>query len=126
MAHSSQNTLLLPITLLIYLLATLANLGMTCQQQTLTLLIQFYAPSRVCALKEIFVGFTQSCLRVVSWWSVDIPLVVWGLCFGKVGWVISCLVGSVRGIVGRGHSVPRPTPVSVSSINAAIIYVPGG
>ena len=31
----------------------------------------------------------------------DIPLVVWGLCFGKVGGVISCLFGPV----GWGHSV---------------------
>jgi hypothetical protein len=27
----------------------------------------------------------------------DIPLVVWGLCFGKVGGIISCLFGPVRG-----------------------------
>ena len=27
----------------------------------------------------------------------DIPLAVWGLCFGKVGGVISCLFGPVRG-----------------------------
>ena len=68
----------------------------------------------------------QPCLRVVSWWYVDIPLVVWRLCFGKLGGVISCLVGPVGGIVGQGHSVPRPTRVSVSSIYAAIVYVLGG
>ena len=35
----------------------------------------------------------------------DIPLVVWGLCFCKVGGVMSFLFGPVRGIIGWGHSV---------------------
>ena len=35
----------------------------------------------------------------------DIPLVVWGLCFGKVGGVISFLFGPVGGVIGWGHSV---------------------
>ena len=35
----------------------------------------------------------------------EIPLVVWWLCFGKVGGVISCLFGPVQGIIGWGHSV---------------------
>ena len=50
----------------------------------------------------------------------DIPLVVWGLCFGKVGGVISCLFGPVRGYIRWGHSV------SASSIYAAVVYVSGG
>jgi hypothetical protein len=54
-------------------------------------------PSWAHAVEENFVGYTQPCLRVVSWWSVDIPLGVWGLCFGKVGGVIYCLVGPVWG-----------------------------
>ena len=32
----------------------------------------------------------------------DIPLVVWGLCFGKVGGVISFLFGPVRGFAISG------------------------
>ena len=32
----------------------------------------------------------------------DIPLVVWGLCFGKVGGVIPCLFGPVRGYLRMG------------------------
>ena len=35
----------------------------------------------------------------------DIPLVVWRLCFGKVGGVISFLFGPVRGYHWMGHSV---------------------
>jgi hypothetical protein len=31
----------------------------------------------------IFVGYARTCLRVASWWSADILLAVWGLCFGK-------------------------------------------
>ena len=49
-----------------------------------------------------FVGYTRPCLRVVSWWSVDIPLMVWGLSFGKLGWSYilpgwPCLVVSSNG-----------------------------
>jgi hypothetical protein len=49
----------------------------------------------------------------------DIPIVVWGLCFSKVGEVISCLFGPVR--VYRQMS-----PVSASSVYAAAVYVSGG
>ena len=39
----------------------------------------------------------------------DLPLVVWGLGFGKLGWVISFLFASCLalsgGIIGWGHSV---------------------
>ena len=56
-------------------------------------------------------GYTQPCLRVVSWWSVNVPLVVWGLCFGKVVGVISCLVGPVRGYPWTGPQCP-PIPPS--------------
>ena len=38
----------------------------------------------------------------------DIPLVVWGLCFGKVGGVISFLFGLSGYIIGWGHSVSSP------------------
>uniref|UniRef100_A0AAZ3RNH6 Metalloendopeptidase n=1 Tax=Oncorhynchus tshawytscha TaxID=74940 RepID=A0AAZ3RNH6_ONCTS len=38
-----------------------------------------FAPPPACAVEEIFLGYTQPCLRVVRWWSVDIHLVVWGL-----------------------------------------------
>ena len=41
----------------------------------------------------------------------DIPLVVWGLYFGKVGGVISCLVGPVRGYRQTGpQCLPTPLP----------------
>ena len=38
----------------------------------------------------------------------DIPLVVWGLCFGKMGGVYRACLALSAGIVGRGHSVSRP------------------
>jgi hypothetical protein len=53
---------------------------------------------------------------------VDVPIVVCELCFRKVGGVISCLVGLVRG--PNGATVSPDPPVSVSSIYAAIVYVP--
>ena len=56
----------------------------------------------------------------------DIPLVVWGLCFGKVGGVISCLVGPVRGYRRMGPQCLPTPPVSASSIYAAVVYVSGG
>ena len=34
----------------------------------------------------------------------DIPLVVWGLCFGNVGGVISFLLALSVDIIGWGHS----------------------
>ena len=39
----------------------------------------FLRPLGLVSVEEILVGYTQLCLRVVSWWSVDIPIVVWGL-----------------------------------------------
>ena len=55
----------------------------------------------------------------------DISLVVWELCFGKVGGVISCLFGPVRGYRWTGpHCLPTP-PVSASSVYAAIVCVRG-
>uniref|UniRef100_A0A674E916 ADAM metallopeptidase with thrombospondin type 1 motif 9 n=1 Tax=Salmo trutta TaxID=8032 RepID=A0A674E916_SALTR len=57
---------------------------------------------------------------------VDIPLVVWGLCFGKVGGVISCLFGPVRGYHRMGPQCLLIPPVSASSIYAAVVYVSGG
>lgn len=56
----------------------------------------------------------------------DIPLVVWGLCFGKVGGVISFLFGPVRGCPRMGPQCLLTPPVSASSIYAAVVYVSGG
>ena len=57
----------------------------------------------------------------------DIPLVVWGLCFGKVGGVIypSCLALS-WGYHQMGPQCLLTPPVSASSIYAAVVYVSGG
>ena len=55
----------------------------------------------------------------------DIPLVVWGLCFGKVGGVISCLFGSVRGYHRTGPQCLPTPPFSASSIYAALDCVRG-
>ena len=55
----------------------------------------------------------------------DIPLVVWGLCFGKVGGVISCLFGLVRGYHRMVPQCLLTPPVSASSIYAAVVYVSG-
>ena len=44
-------------------------------------------------LCELFSALSQDGKLVVE----DIPLVVWGLCFGKVGGVISFLFGPVIG-----------------------------
>ena len=35
----------------------------------------------------------------------DIPLVVWGRCFGKVGGLYPVCLALYGGIVGQGHSV---------------------
>ena len=71
-------------------------------------------PSGSCrAMGEIFVGYTQPCLRVVRWGSVVIPLVGWGLCFGKVAGVISCLVGPVQGYRRTGPVSPDPSCLSI-------------
>ena len=56
----------------------------------------------------------------------DIPLVVWGLCFGKVGGVISFLFGPVRGCPRMGAQCLLTLSVSASSIYAAVVYVSGG
>ena len=55
----------------------------------------------------------------------DIPLVVWGLCFGKVGGVISFLFGPVRGCPRMGPQCLLTPPVSASSIYAAVVCVGG-
>ena len=55
----------------------------------------------------------------------DIPLVVWGLCFGKVGGVISFLFGPVRGCPRMGPQCLLTPPVSASSIYAAVVCVRG-
>ena len=56
----------------------------------------------------------------------DIPLVVCGLCFGKVGGDISCLFGPVQGYRWTGPQCLLTLPVSASSIYAAVVYVSGG
>jgi hypothetical protein len=63
-------------------------------------------------------GYTQSGLSVVNEWTVDIPFAVWGLCFGKVGGIISDLTL-------EGATVSPDPPVSVPRIYAAIVYVSG-
>ena len=55
----------------------------------------------------------------------DIPLVGWGLCFGKVGGVISFLFGPVRGCPRMGPQCLLTPPVSSSSIYAAVGCVGG-
>ena len=56
----------------------------------------------------------------------DIPLVVWGLCFGKVGGVISILFGPVREYHRMGPQCLLTPPVSASSFYAAVVMVSGG
>ena len=55
----------------------------------------------------------------------DIPRVVWGLCFGKVGGVISFLFDPVRGYHWMGPQCLLTPPVSASSIYAAVVCVRG-
>ena len=55
-----------------------------------------------------------------------IPQVVWGLCFGKVGVVISCLFGPVRGYHRTGSQCLPTSPVSASSTYATTVYVSRG
>ena len=52
-----------------------------------------------------------------------IPL--WGLCFGKVGGVISCLFGPVWGYHRMGLQCLSTPPVSASTIYAAIVLCRG-
>jgi hypothetical protein len=82
-------------------------------------------PSGLCHggdLRGLYSALSQGSKLVVE----NIPLVVWGQCFGKVGGVISFLFGLVR--VYR-RTVPQclPTPTVVAaSIYAAVVYVSGG
>ena len=55
----------------------------------------------------------------------DIPPVVWGLCFGKVGGVISYLFGPVRGYHRMGPQCLLTPPVSASNIYAEVVCVRG-
>ena len=50
----------------------------------------------------------------------DIALVAGGLCFGKVGGVISCLLGPDQGYRRSGPQFLLTPPVSASSIYAAV------
>ena len=70
----------------------------------------------------LYSALTQDGKLVVE----DIPLVMWGLCFGKVGGVISFLIGPVRGYHRMGPQCLLTPPVSASSIYAAVVYVSGG
>jgi hypothetical protein len=54
-----------------------------------------------------------------------IPPVVWGLYFGKVGGVIYCLFGLVRGYHRMGPQCLPTPPVSASRINAEVVCVGG-
>ena len=56
-----------------------------------------FAPPRARAVEDIFMGYSQHLSQDSKLVIEDIPLVVWGLCLDKVGGVISCLVGPVRG-----------------------------
>ena len=74
----------------------------------------------------IFLSGRHSALSQVGKLVVeDIPLVVWWLCFGKVGWVISCLFGPVQGYCRTGPQCLPTPPVSTSSIYAAVVCVRG-
>ena len=82
-------------------------------------------PLRSCRggdLRGLYSALSQDSKLVVE----DIPLVVWGLCFGKVGGVTSCLFGPVRGYRRTGPQWLLTLPVSASSIYAVIVYVLGG
>ena len=69
----------------------------------------------------VYLSMSQDGKLVVE----DIPLVVWGLCLGKVGGVISCLFGPVRGYRQTGPQCLPTPPVSASSIYAAVVCVGG-
>ena len=56
----------------------------------------------------------------------DIHIVVCGLCYGKVGGVISFLFGPVLGCPRMRPQCLLTPPVSASSIYAAVVYVSGG
>ena len=76
-------------------------------------------------MAEIFVlysALSQDGKLVVE----DIPLVVWGLCFGKVGGVISCLFGPFRGYRRTGPQCLLTPPASATRMNAAVLTVAGG
>ena len=77
------------------------------------------APPLGCVVAEIFVALSQDVKLVVE----DIPLVVWGLCFGKVGGVISFLFGPVRGCPRMGAQCLLTHPAAACSIYAAVVYV---
>ena len=55
----------------------------------------------------------------------DFPLVVWGLCFDKVGGIIFCLFGPIQGYRWTGPQCLPTPPVSASSIYAAIVLCQG-
>ena len=64
-------------------------------------------------------------LVLVSGWLVveDIPLVGWGLCFGKVGGVISFLFGPVRGYHRMGpQCLLNPSSLCVGGLGS-ICYI---
>ena len=72
-------------------------------------------------LRGLYLALSQGSKLVVE----DIALVVWGLCFGNVGGVVSCMVGPVRGYCRTGPQCLPTPPVSASSIYAAIVCVGG-
>ena len=69
---------------------------------------------------------SKMCSFVTQHNATDVPVVVWGLCFGKEGGVISLLFGPVQGYHWMGPQCLLTPPVSASSIYAAVVYVAGG
>ena len=98
------------------------------------LLVQFHAVPRSGAPRILLSGLAPplgfvprgrslwAILGLVSGWLMveDIPLVVWGLCFGKVGEVISCLFGPVR-----GYRRTWPQCLLTPPVSTAIVCVGG-
>jgi hypothetical protein len=72
-------------------------------------------------LRGLYSALSQDGKLVVE----DITLDVWGLCFGNVVGVISCLFGPVQGYRRMGPQCLLTPPVSASSIYAAIVCVGG-
>jgi hypothetical protein len=73
-------------------------------------------------LRGLYSALSQDSMLVVE----DFPLVVWGLCFGKVGGGISCRVGPVWGYSRTGPQCLPTPPFSASSNYAAIVCIGSG
>ena len=93
---------------------------------TLDLVLSGLVPPLGFGVAEIYCGLYSALSQDGKLVVEDIPLVVWGLCFGKVGGVISCLFGPVQGYCRMGPQCLPTPPVSSSSIYAAVVHVSGG